>query len=80
MDKKFNAYFGNHDKENKEEKVIFPDVFFRKMLQTVRTGISWPVNLEMLIENRIYTIIEKNIKPTYFHGKETHLSVVNLYK
>ena len=76
MDKRFVA----QGKENQEEKVIFPDLFFRKMLQTVRNGISWPVNLEMLIGNQTYPIVDKIIKPSYFQGKETHLSVVNLYK
>ena len=80
MDKKIITYFGDENKENREKKIIFPDVFFRKFLQAIRNGISWPVNIEMLIENKVFPIIDKNIRSTYFQSKETHLSFINLYQ
>lgn len=62
-------------------KPIFPDVFFRNFLQNLRSGITWPANIEMMIENENYPIIiDKIIAPSYFYGKETHLTLVNLYQ
>lgn len=57
---------------------IYPDTFFRLFTKSLDNGNPWPVNVEMLINNKRKNIIFGCLKPEYFNGNETHLSVINL--
>ncbi|RXG52398.1 hypothetical protein Avbf_03508 [Armadillidium vulgare] len=70
--------FGEEESETVKEGIIFPDTFFRIFRKTIN-NMTWPVNLEMLIENKILKIIDGVIKESYFEGQETHLSIINLH-
>lgn len=63
----------------KDNRISYQDTFFRLFSRHIESGISWPVNLEMLINKEKKEIVDGKIHEEYIKGKEVHLSITNLY-
>lgn len=58
---------------------MYLPILFKLFLKAVKLGITWPVNIEMKINGKIWKIVDEIVREEYFHGEETHLSFLNLY-